>query len=107
MPFKPPPTKAEIRAQLNAEINQYLQKGGRVEKVARGVSGRMDNLPMRKIIFDTPRESRTYVTDLVAGIDARRKPGASKKPAKAPRKPTFKTLYDDFGEPLRKILVEE
>jgi hypothetical protein len=78
-----------------------------VESVAKGVSGRQDSLPMRKIIFDTPRESRTYVTDLVAGIDARRKPAASKTPTKSIRKPTFKTLYDDFGEPLRKILIEE
>ncbi|MCK9505610.1 MAG: hypothetical protein M0Q95_15685 [Porticoccaceae bacterium] len=107
MPFKKPPTKAEIRAQLRAEIRAYLENGGKVAQIERGISGRDDNLPLRKVFFDAPKESRTYVTELVASVDARRKPAATKAPTPKAKKPRLKTLYDDFGEPLRKIWVED
>jgi hypothetical protein len=107
MPFKKPPTHAEIRAQLRAEIRAYLENGGKVAQIERGISGRDDNLPLRKVFFDAPKESRTYVTELVASVDARRKPSATKAPTPKAKKPRLKTLYDDFGEPLRKIWVED
>ena len=107
MPFKTPPTKAELREQLREDVDRYLSKGGQVEHVQNGVSGRDDTAPMKKVFFDTPRETRTYLNEVVATIDARRKPAGPARIGEKPKKPRLKTLYDDFGEPLRKIWVEE
>lgn len=107
MPLKTPPTKAELREQLREEVRRYLEKGGRVEQVDRGVSGRGDALPVKKVLFDTPRETRTYVTDLIASIDARRRPSPSPHKTAKAKSPRLKTIFDDFGEPLRKVWVEE
>ncbi|MGD9661918.1 MAG: hypothetical protein AB7U63_11635 [Porticoccaceae bacterium] len=107
MSFKKPPTKAEIRAQLREEIRSYLESGGKVAHIDRGISGRDDALPLRKVFFDAPKESRTYVTELVASVDARRRPSATKKATPKTKKPRLKTIYDDFGEPVRKLWVED
>src|SRR5690606_18184837 len=107
MTLKKPPTKAELREQLLAEVRSYLEGGGTVEEVPRGLSGRGDNTPLRTVLFDSPREGRTYVNDLVADIDARRKPAKAAASPRKPGKPQLKTIYDDSGEPIRKIWVEE
>jgi len=107
MVFKTPPTKAELRKQLRDDVDRYLSSGGKVEHVQNGVSGREDTAPLKKVFFDTPRETRTYLNDLVATIDARRKPPASTRIGVKHKKPQLKTVYDDFGEPLRRIWVEE
>lgn len=102
------PTKAEIRAELEAAVDSYLQRGGEIHQVARGLSGREDNRLLEKPLFDTPKTPRTYVNDLIARIESRRRP----KPRPATRRsvgkrPRLKTLYDDFGEPIRKIWVDD
>jgi len=107
MAFKTPPTKAELREQLREDVDRYLTDGGRVKHVENGVSGRDDAAPVKKVFFDTPREPRTYLNEVVASIDARRKPANPAKTQEKPKRPRLKTLYDDFGEPLRKIWVEE
>lgn len=108
MAYKPPLTKADLRKQLQRQINQYLSQGGKVDWVPAGKSGRDDNSPLKTVLFDAPKEPRTYVNDLVASIDQRKKP---RKPEHKPRKnrPTghYKTIYDDFGEPIRKVWVDE
>ena len=106
MPFKTPPTKAELREQLREEIGRFLEDGGTVEHVNRGVSGREESNALKKVFFDTPREPRTYVNEVIASIDSRRRPSSNGKVEK-PRKPRLKTIYDDFGEPLRKLWVDE
>ena len=108
MTYKPPPTKAELRRQLQQEVGHYLESGGKVDKVPSGLSGRDDNSPLKTILFDRPRETRTYVTDVVASIEERRRGG---KPSTGVRdkagKGHYKTILDDFGEPIRKVWVEE
>ena len=108
MPFKRPPSKAELRQQLDREISQYLDHGGKVDKVPAGQSGRDDRIPMRTVLFDGPKAPRTYVNDLVATIDERKKP---RKPLPVKKRNRqggrYKTLYDDFGEPIRRVWVDE
>src|SRR5690606_1631436 len=60
------PTKAEIRAELEAAVDNYLQTGGEIQQVARGVSGREDHRLLEKPLFDSPKTPRTYVNDLIA-----------------------------------------
>ena len=108
MTVKKPPTKSELREQLRKEMRSYLEKGGKVEKIPGGVSGRHDNAPLKTVLFDGPKEPepRTYVTNVIAEIDARRRPIKVPATKKRPRG-HYKTIFDDFGEPIRKIWVEE
>jgi hypothetical protein len=104
---KPIPTKAELRKLLEQEMEAFLEKGGQVEEIPRGVSGReAPTGPLRPDHGDAPpRGDRTYLNDVVAAIEARkRRPGKEKPVRKRPRK---RLIYDDFGEPLRWEWVEE
>lgn len=104
---KRPISKAQIRNEMNKQIADFLNKGGEVAEVERGISGRNTNDPLKpdNSGFQQPKVGRTYVPDVIAAIDARRKPQAEKpKPAK--RKPYKKIIYDDFGEPVRWEWVE-
>lgn len=109
MTLEKPPTKAELRKKLQSAVDHFIQKGGEIHEIPRGLSGREGNNGLLETpLFDTPKSSRTYVTELIANIESRRKAPArpvSKSPAS--KKPRQKTLYDDFGEPIRKIWVDE
>jgi len=105
--LKPLISKSDLRRQLENQMRAYLIEGGRVQEIPRGISGRDSTegpLPMPPFIGDEPREGRTYVNEVVAGIEARRKAAAPPKPK--PRRPRKKIIYDDFGEPLRWVWEE-
>lgn len=112
---KPPVTKADIRRELNRQVDSYLREGGQVHEIPRGLSGRgpADGpLPAAPLFDKQPqgeagegtRESRTYLTDVIAAIESRRKPPAA--PKTRPRRPRKKYIYDDFGEPVRWVWEE-
>ncbi len=57
----------------------YLDQGGAVQEVERGLSGRVNpNGPLKSdnAVFQQPKTGRTYVPEVIAAIDARRKPAA-------------------------------
>ena len=104
---KRPISKADIRSDMEKQIADFLDKGGKVAEVERGISGRTGNEPLKPDTsnFQQPKVGRTYVPEVIAAIDARRKPSTEKaKPAK--RRPYKKIIYDDFGEPVRWEWVE-
>lgn len=105
---KKPPSKSELRAQLQREVQEYLEHGGQIEEVPAGVSGRDDNRIIQTPVFDTPKSERTPVPEVVASIESRRrqKP-AAQPPKKVRRSPREKIIYDDFGEPVRKVWVDD
>lgn len=106
-------TKADLREQLQQETERFLQRGGQVKEVAQGVSGKEPGDPpvyLNRRLFVEPRTPRTLVPEVVAAIEARRKQKRSPKPSrKGSRlaKPRRKVIYDDFGEPLRKVWVDD
>lgn len=105
--MKKPISKAQIREQLSRQVESYLNQGGAVEQIQRGVSGRdAADGPIKTHEFtERPKPSRTYLPEVIAAIDARKqKKTAVKKTARRPRK---RIIYDDFGEPLRWEWVEE
>jgi hypothetical protein len=107
------PTKAELSAEMEREMSRYLQKGGKVDEVARGISGKEPGDPptyLAKRLFTEPKEPRTFVPEVVAAIEARRVAKLKRTPVpKRTRlpKPRRKIIYDDFGEPLRRVWVDE
>lgn len=102
--MKPILTKAQLRAELDKQIQAYLQEGGEVKAVPRGISGQTDNRnPFSQIGDQAPKQERTLLTDVVKTLEARKHPPS----AKQSRKPRKILIKDDFGEPLRWVWEEE
>ncbi|MEH6548917.1 MAG: hypothetical protein V7711_10790 [Pseudomonadales bacterium] len=98
--MKKPPTKAQIRRQIEQQTEDYLVDGGEVARVDRGISGRENAAaPVASPLFNEPRVPRTQVIEAVSAIEARRRP--EKSANKSSKTPKQKLIYDDFGEPLR------
>lgn len=111
--MKKPETKADLRADLERATESYLRHGGQVKSIPRGLSGHLPgtSLPhMAQRLFVEPRTKRTLVPEVVAAIEERRKSQLKRSPtpkrSRLPR-PRRKVIYDDFGEPLRKVWVED
>lgn len=105
--MKPTKTKREIRDELEQQMNEYLHKGGAVNSVPQGLSGREGaSGPLTPIFTGQGTEDRTLLPGVVAAIEARRKPGAFGKSNRRPR-PKKRVILDDFGQPLRWEWVEE
>ena len=96
-------TKKAIRQELTDEINQFLNSGGEIKQIDRGVSGKEigANLNGKNISFDSNgQQTRTPLTDEIKALEMRKNKKSEKR---AEKKPTKKIIYDDFGEPLREI----
>jgi len=111
--LKKPVSKADVRAELQEEIERFLRHGGEVENIPPGVSGKEPGDPplfLNRRLFIEPPIPRTPVPEVVAAIESRRRipprRGQSVKRSRLP-KPRRKVIYDDFGEPLRKVWVED
>ena len=97
-------SKAQERKEIEFQIRHYLKKGGEVNLIDTGISGRpIGSYPATPIAFDKSREPRTLLVDEVKAIEARKiKPSSqTANTAKIVRKPRKVLITDDFGEPLR------
>ncbi len=104
--IKPTKTRRQLHQELEEQIRQYLDNGGHVNEVPRGLSGRMDaSGPLVALFEGVSHEDRTPLPDVVAAIEARKKPAPLLKPKRP--KPRKKVILDDFGQPLRWEWVEE
>lgn len=102
----PTKTRRQLHQELEQQVQEFLHKGGQVNEVPRGLSGRPDaNGPLISIFDGSSQEDRTPLPEVVAAIEARKKPALALKPKK-PR-PRKKVILDDFGQPLRWEWVEE
>lgn len=105
-------TKAAMRRELEQATAQFLQVGGEVNNVPRGATAWEPGQrpPPSRPLFTEPPSERTPVPEVVATIEARRESlKESRKPA---QKRGFKrsrkqVIYDDFGEPLRHVWVDD
>ena len=111
--MKKPVSKAEIRAELERQTERFLNRGGHVENVPRGLSGKEPGEPpvfLNRRLFIEPKTSRTLVPEVVAAIEARRQERFKRKPdrkrSRLPQ-PRKKVIYDDFGEPLRRVWEDD
>jgi len=107
MAMKHRPTKAELRAELERHVDDFIVQGGEIRAVPRGATGWGTPMAAKPdFAFERPKESRTPLPEVVASIEARKiKSAPPPKPRRrAPRK---KALYDDFGELVRWVWVDE
>lgn len=107
--MKLPKTKAQIRAELDQQVEMYLAKGGDIEAVPRGISGNLDNTNRFANGSDeTPRQERTPLTQLVKEMEQRKQSTkhVSRSPVKEGRRKKV-LITDDFGEPVRWVWVDE
>ena len=107
------PTKDDLRAALQRETLRYLDHGGKVDEVPHGATGNDPKKASRfrtSGLFSQPRTPRTFVPEVIAAIERRRrehfKRRATPTRSRLPRL-RRKILYDDFGEPIRKVWVDE
>ena len=104
--MKPIKTKAQIREELNAEIQSYLSGGGAVKNIPRGVSGNIHNKNLFIYVSDGPRSNpRTMLTHIVKRLEERKGKNTLQKPKAPERKKIL--IKDDFGEPLRWVWSDE
>ena len=110
--MKKPVSKADIRDELLEETERFLKKGGSVDKIPQGLSGKNPGDPpvfLNRRLFIEPKVPRTLVPEVVAAIEARRKEKTRPKSQtkNCSSRPRRKIIYDDFGEPLRRIWTED
>mgnify|MGYP001578675346 FL=1 len=102
-------SKNTLRRELRKKTEEFLGKGGEIKKFQQGETGEPTDQPRKKSVFVSPSpiKNRTYVNDMVARIDERKRKSPAKKAPKASKRPKKKVIYDDFGEPLREVWSEE
>lgn len=110
--LKKPVSKADLRNELLRETERFLKKGGAVNEIPQGLSGKDPGDPpifLNRRLFVEPRTPRTLVPEVVAAIEARRQQKYRPKPQPKRRlpRPRRKVIYDDFGEPLRRVWTDE
>lgn len=109
--MKKPPTKQDMREHLEQQVAAFLSDGGTVQELKNGESAYDRNSipPTAPPVFEPRKTSRTPVNDVIAALDARRAEKRSRKKIVRRRTPKRRrqVVYDDFGEPLRVVWIEE
>lgn len=101
--MKPLPTKADVRNELQKQIDEYLNTGGAVQSIPRGISGRIDNInPFTQRSIDPKSQTRTPLTHVIKSMEERKQ---AKPPFK--KRPKKRLITDDFGEPLRWVWEDQ
>jgi len=102
-------SKNFLRRELLKKTEEFLGQGGEIKKFQQGETGEPTDKPRAKSVFISPSpiKKRTYVNEMVARLDQRKRKTAPKPAPKASKRPKKKVIYDDFGEPLREIWVDE
>ena len=96
-------TKQEIRREMERQVWRFIDNGGRIQQVQRGISGYDISQALKQSLAFTlsEKQPRTALTDIIKQLDQRK---IKSKPASPVRKqPGKKIIYDDFGEPVREV----
>jgi hypothetical protein len=104
--------KAALRQELEQAMERYLRQGGEVSRVPTGASAWEIGTrpPPGRPLFSEPSAERTPVGDVIARLEARREAMKTrhKRTAKTRRQRSRKRIiYDDFGEPVRRVWDED
>ena len=108
--LKKPPSKQDLRRRLTQQTAKFLSSGGSIQELERGESAYERNeIPPPAPLFTDAKVARTPLTDVVAALDARRAPKRQQRKVSRRSTPRQRkqVVYDDFGEPLRVVWVED
>ena len=102
------PSKADLREELDQQLDTFLDKGKNIAQIPRGVisrDGATEPLKADTWQMDSKKTEWTFLPEVVDTLEKRRqeKPNT---PVKKSR-PKRKLIYDDFGEPLRWVWVDD
>lgn len=101
------PSKSEIRATLDDQIHDFLNHGGKIQEYDQGDSSLVDGRYERnQFVHGLPKQDRTPISNTLTVIDQRRS-NHTVTPIKRKLSRVKKVIYDDFGEPLREVWVEQ
>lgn len=102
-------SKKSIRGDIRRKTEEFLSRGGEIKKHERGETGEPADKPRAKSVFvsNQPRQTRTYINDVVSAVDSRKKKPTKSKPKPTTKRRRKKVVYDDFGEPLREVWVDD
>lgn len=104
--MKKPKTKKEVRTEIEQQVQEFLQSGGKVDEHAQGETNQlMGANPFHSVTSAKPSDSRTLVNDEIAAIEARKKPQKTQTTT-IRRRPRKKLIKDDFGDPIRWVWEE-
>ena len=109
--IKKTPSKADLRRELDKQMDDFLNQGKNVNEIPRGVSSRDGaEKPLKADTWqmDKSKADWTYVPEVVDSLEKRRQSKAVKPETKNKvRRPKKVLIYDDFGEPLRWVWIDE
>jgi len=101
------PSKSDIRATLDDQIHDFINRGGKIQEYDQGDSSLVDGRYDRnQFVHGLPKQDRTPVSDTLKEID-QRKSKTTSTPFKNSTRRVKQVIYDDFGEPLREVWVEK
>ncbi|BFM14448.1 hypothetical protein R50073_06310 [Maricurvus nonylphenolicus] len=104
--MKPTKTKAELRNEIASHTARFIERGGAVDAVIPGESGRELGQALPPVAFEKkPETTRTPVQDVVKAIEARKHPPRKEKLKS--KKPKKILITDDFGDPVRWVWSED
>ena len=105
------PSKRQIREQLNSDVEAFIQSGGELRQIEKGLSG-LGHQVEAPLAFEQKKE-RTPVDDVLKNIDSKREQLKEERRLKSrynnsttaatSHRAKKKIIYDDFGEPLRVV----
>lgn len=102
-------SKGSMRDELRKKTEEFLKRGGEIKQHNQGETGEPADKPRARSVFVSgePRQTRTYINDVVSALDSRKKKKTPPKPVKVSKRPKKKLIYDDFGEPVREVWTDE
>lgn len=104
------PSKADQRYEIEKQMKDFLNKGKHVNEIARGRSSRdgaENPLLAETWQMDASKGAWTYLPEVVDTLEKRRQQKTAKPVAAKAKRPRKRLIYDDFGEPLRWVWVDE
>ena len=102
-------SKKSLRKELRKKIEEFLDNGGQIKKYDHGETGDPADKPRAQSVFISPSsiKTRTYVNQEIASLDSRKQKSRTPVPKKTITRPKKKIIYDDFGEPIREVWVDD
>jgi len=80
-------SKNKTRDDIQRKTEEFLSRGGEIKQHNRGETGEPADKPRAKSVFvsSQPRQTRTYINDVVSALDSRKKKKTKPVPKKSVR----------------------